>query len=339
MKADIPPSSRSGKAPESPASAGPVLAVVVSTRDRAPRLRRLLAALRAQTVDASEFVVVVVDNGSNDETQDVLEAEAERRILRLRTLRRSRGAGPGSARDEGWRATDASLIAFTDDDCEPAPGWLAAIQRASASSPGCFVQGRTEPHPSEVDRTGPFSRTMQVQALDPAFPTCNVAYPRELLERIDGFDVAAFDRLGGEDCDLGWRAIASGSEPVFCADALVHHAVNELGPLGKLRIAMRWGDAMKAYALHPRLRRATFTHQVFWKEEHYLLSRAVLAAILPRSLWPLRAWLVYPYLRLLWARGRVLGGGPLLAPYHLVYDLVEVASVVRAGIRHRVPMI
>jgi len=317
----------------------PTIAVVVATRDRAPRLRKLLEALRRQTLDPAGFEVIVVDDGSDDNTPRVLEEELERGVLPLRTLRNPRSAGPGPARDRGWRMSSAPIVAFTDDDCEPAPGWLFALRATGEGRPGSFVQGRTEPNPDERGKSGPFTRTMEVTGLDENFPTCNIAYPRSLLERIDGFDVAAFERFGGEDCDLAWRAIGAGATPVFCEEALVHHAVNDLGPAGKLRAAAQWSIAMKAYAVHPQARRATFVHRIFWKRDHYLLARALIAALLPRRLAALRAWLAYPYARSLWARGQVVGGGPALAPYYLLHDVVEAAGVAWAGIRHRTPMI
>ncbi len=192
----------------------------------------------------------------------------------------------------------------------------------------------------ELGDLGPFSRTISVDALDPAFPTCNMAYPRELLERVDGFDTQTFGREpGGEDCDLAWRAIEAGARPAFCAEALVHHAVDDLGPLGKLRVAARWTTPMTAYARHPELRRRSFRFGIFWKQIHWELFRALIALALPTRWHALRAWLAYPYLRDVWARGVVEGGGPLLAPYFVLHDLVEITAVARAAVRTRTPML
>lgn len=60
--------------------------------------------------------------------------------LRMRLLRRERG-GPGAARNDGARAAQGELLAFTDDDCLPDPGWLRAL--CAASAPGTMVGGRT----------------------------------------------------------------------------------------------------------------------------------------------------------------------------------------------------
>jgi GT2 family glycosyltransferase len=175
-----------------------------------------------------------------------------------------------------------------------------------------------------------------VRELDPAFQTCNIAYRRDLLERIDGFDTATFGRQpGGEDCDLGWRAIEAGSQPVFAPEALVFHAVDDVGPRGKLRVASRWSTPMTAYARHPELRRSTFRFGIFWKHIHWLFFRALIGFCLPNRLYVLRNWLIYPYVQDIWARGRLEGGGPLLAPYYVLHDAVEIAAVARGGLRNR----
>ena len=325
-----------------PETVEPRVSVVVATRNRAARLRDLLAALRSQTVAPDRFEVIVVDDGSSDGTAGYLREAAGDGSLLLDPLVLDRNEGRAAARERGWRVARAPLIAFIDDDCVPDPGWLEAGLAAHAAAPGAILQGRTEPIAAEVDAAGPlrraFTRTIRVEALDPGFQTCNIFYPRELLERVDGFDTEAFGLVhGGEDSDLAWRAIATGARAKFVEGALVAHAVNWQGPLGKLRFAAGW--ELKAYARHPGLRRAHFTHLVFWKHSHYLLFRALLAVALPRRLRFLAPWLVVPYLRDLLARGRVEGGGPLLAPFYVVHDLVELVTVIRAAIRYRTPML
>lgn len=314
----------------------PVVSVVVSTRNRASRLPDLLTALRAQTLQREAFEVVIVDNGSSDATSQLLEAELRRGELSLRTRRLEPGGGVGHARNLGWRLATAPLIAFTDDDCVPTSGWLAAGFAAARANPGAIVQGPTEPRPDERHQLGPFSRTLEVHELGPWYPTCNMFYPRELLERIGGFDTDAFDFVG-DDTDLAWRALDAGAEAVWAPDALNRHAVSPLGPLGTLRLAARWTPGVNAFARHRDLRKALI-YGVFWKHSHLLLVRALLALALPTRLGPLplaslRAWLALPYLRALAGRSgrRQLFAVPLLA----VHDLVELSGMVRGSIRYR----
>lgn len=318
-------------------SDGPAISVVVATRNRAVRLAALLESLRGQTLDGSEFEVVVVDDGSTDGTTALLEAEAARDGLNLRGLRRRGRSGPAAARNHGWREGTGALVAFTDDDCVVAPGWLESGLRASREHSDAFVQGRTDPIPEELPQLGPFARTLEIHALGPHYETCNVFYPRSLLERLEGFD-ESFPDPGGEDADLGWRAIEGGAGAVFADDVRVFHAVNQLGPLGKLKVAARWTGAMQAYRRHAGLREG-LTHRVFWKGSHYLLVRGMVGLALRRRAPIIAAWLWRPYLLHLVDRGRLEGGGPLLGPYYLVHDLVELFAVLRGAIRYRVPIL
>ncbi len=313
----------------------PEVAVVVATHNRADRLARLLAALEAQTLGSRRFEVIVVDDGSTDATPDVLAATASDSDLPLQSIRLSPNRGRAGAREAGWRSASAPLIAFTDDDCRPAPGWLEAGLTATAATPLTLIQGRTEPDPEELDALGPFSRTIWVTGYDAAFQTCNVFYPRALLELVGGFDTDAFGTVhGGEDSDLAWRVIEAGGRARFDPAPLVHHAVNDLGPLGKLRLSGAW--SMLAYARHPALRRAHFATPVFWKKTHLWLAQAAISALLlPRWAWPLKAWFAVPWLRSLYARGKLEGGGPALAPFYAACDIAEATAAIRNSIRYR----
>src|SRR5204863_1447520 len=118
--------------------------------------------LRAQTVGTGRFEVVIVDDASADGTRELLADAAQRGDLALTVLRHDRSRGPAAARNAGWRTARAPLVAFTDDDCRPSPGWLEAGLRALAATANgggeAIVQGLTEPDPDEAHRLGPFTR-------------------------------------------------------------------------------------------------------------------------------------------------------------------------------------
>jgi glycosyltransferase involved in cell wall biosynthesis len=308
------------------------VSVVLATHDRPSRLSRQLSALRAQTLSSDRYEVIVVDDASGPETRAVLERERSRNGVPLKVIRRDVAGGPAAARNEGWRAARAPLIAFTDDDCQAPPGWLEAGLRAAQANPGAFVQGPTEPIPREFEQAyGPFSHTMLVTKCGPGFETCNIFYPRELIERLGGFDASSYSGPGGEDTDLGWKAIEeAGARPVWEPDALMHHAVTALGPIGKIRMAARWHESMLPFRRYKSLRKKRYLG-VFWSEVHQWLFMALLALLLPKRLWWVRAWLAAPYVVRLTNRR----SGPLLAPYLILHDLVEVSAVVRGAIRYR----
>jgi GT2 family glycosyltransferase len=154
-----------------------------------------------------------------------------------------------------------------------------------------------------------------------------------LLESLNGFD-EGYPLPGGEDTDLGWRAREGGARYTFAHDAVVHHAVVDLGPLGKLRWALHWSDAMQVFRRHPQTRQV-LTWRIFWKRSHALLSLALLGAAMSRR-FPPAALLALPYGRMLRARCIVDGYSLAFMPYLALFDLAEIAGAMRGALRHRV---
>ena len=104
-----------------------------------------------------------------------------------------------------------------------------------------------------------------------------------MLERLGGFTSAY--GLAGDDTDLGWRAQEHGAQVRFAPDALVWHAVHELGWRGMVADAPRFGGAVGIVKRHPGLR-AHFHHHVFWKPSHERLLLALLALRFPPAALP-----------------------------------------------------
>lgn len=306
--------------------------VVIATRNRRDRLASALGSLREQTLPRDEFEVVVVDDASTDATPALLAEEEARNGIVLRTLRQDAPGGPAVARNRGWRESRGDLVAFLDDDMVAEPDWLSRALEEWGRDDSVFLQGATGPIPDEEHRLGPLAYTMDVRELIPEFPTCNIFYPRAMLERLGGFD-ETFPGPSGEDMDLAWRARGEGATPRFAGEARAYHAVVEMTPAQYLRRVWRWSDAVLAYARHPDLRRERLHGGVFFNWSHYLLARALLALLL-RSRWllPLRVWLAWPYLRFTFDRAE--GRPPLLA-FFVLLDAVETAGMVRGALRHR----
>jgi glycosyltransferase involved in cell wall biosynthesis len=313
------------------------IAVVVATRERPDRLERLLAALAAQTLAPERFEVIVVDDGSDAATTEVLlDRGRADGGMRMQALEGS-GDGPAAARNAGWRRASAPLVAFTDDDCEPDPGWLEALLRAAAERPGGVVQGRTAPLPEEAASTRGPVRTQRIEELGPWYQTCNILYPTALLERLGGFD-ERFRRPFGEDVDLAWRAIGDGADVAFAPDALVHHAVEPLGVGGLLRTAMRDPDEALAFKLHPSLRRRVRRLGLFKNDHHAFLVLAAAAVVSSRRT-PLALAAAIPYGLVLAARCRSGRLPPSWAPLLVLFDAIELAQSVRGAVRHRVAIV
>jgi GT2 family glycosyltransferase len=324
----------------------PEISVVLATRDRPRRLAAQLAALQAQTLAADRYEIVVVDDRSGQETVELLWGEAARSGgPSLRVIRRERPSGVVAAHNAGWRAARSPLIAFTDETCKATPEWLAALLQCSRAHPGAIVQGETEPDPEERQQAGPFCDTLISRRAGPWFDTANILYPRELLERLDGFDEQSFPCRGGADTelswrtpaadtDLAWRALAAGTEAVRAPRAVVFQAVEEIGRRRLLRRAWK-SDQRRILCCkrHPGLRHE-LAAGVFLRDSHLYLALALLASWrrLPGSL---RLALALPYARRLYAGPQT----PTLAPFRLALDLTEAAACARGSMRHRVIVI
>jgi GT2 family glycosyltransferase len=318
----------------------PAISVVVATHNRAPLLARLFAGLEAQ-VGIADFDVVIVDDASTDDTWPVLNALADRSSLDITCERLPRNAGPATARNIGWRATSASIVAFTDDDCAPTPGWLARLHKSAADAD--VVQGRTLPDPSQRHNLGPFSRLLDVAHEEGFYQTCNIAYRREILERLDGF-FEEFRFPAGEDTDLAWRAKESGATTYFDANAIVHHDIRPSDFWVAIKDTWRWQSAALTVSRHPQLREA-FVSKYVWRESHRValgaLAGVAAVALKPRSraAWVAGATAAAPYVRYRTKTAPLPGIGPrrrwLLLPGALAVDTAEIASCLVGSVKHR----
>src|SRR4051812_39670363 len=100
--------------------------VVVPTYRRPDLLDRCLSALVAQDFDPAACEVIVADDAAGDETRRQVEKWAGASRFALRYVAVGPPHGPAAARNAGWRAARGEVVAFTDDDCVPDPGWLRA---------------------------------------------------------------------------------------------------------------------------------------------------------------------------------------------------------------------
>jgi glycosyltransferase involved in cell wall biosynthesis len=311
----------------------PAVTVVVPSRDRPGRLTGLLRSLEAQTLGRDRFEVIVVDDASGDATPSVCERERSRGQLDLRVIVQPERTGPAAARNTGWRAARAPYIAFTDDDCTADGRWLEALLAAHEREPQAVVQGRTLPNPAEAALTSAFSHSIEITAPTPRFETCNIAYPRALLERLDGFD-DRFGLLGGEDMDLGWRATESGAPHGFCEGALVYHAVEVPGALGLARRARRWEGHARVVAAHPELR-DSLAFRVFWHRSHARLLLAASGALLARPTRGLALALLLPYVVSYRGVHGSAAGTVASLPAHVLVDAAELRAIASGAIRAR----
>src|SRR5258708_2802788 len=113
------------------------VAVVIATRNRSESLALTLGALSQQRTQCV-WEIVIVDDGSTDDTRDVV--EHYRRELIIAPIIEE-GVGSAAARSRGMAQTSADLIVLTDDDVEPVPGWLSELHTLASRWPAQHLFG------------------------------------------------------------------------------------------------------------------------------------------------------------------------------------------------------
>ena len=195
----------------------PHVSIVIPTYNNAESLRRLLRALQTSQVPAGGVEIVVVDDGSSDHTARVA-AEAEVRYLH------QANAGTAAARDLGWRAARGDVIVFFDDDVIPGPDVVCRLTEALTQADGVgarfvVLDGRSlVAHYAHAD--GLIDHRV-VNGDVRWLITGAAAFRRDLLERVDGFDLDFL--AAGEDVDLSLRMVATGARLTLAESATVQH--------------------------------------------------------------------------------------------------------------------
>ena len=236
-------------------------------------------------------------------------------------------------RNLGWRRAKGELVCFVDDDVIVDRGWARALLDAHRKDPAAVLQGRTEPHPAEAAKQDAFSRSKSITQLDWNYQTCNIAYPRALLEQLGGFD-ESYRFASAEDTDLGWRAREAGAPSVFVDEARAWHAVQRFGVLRLVRRMRIKTDVARLTRRHPGIRHHYY-RQVFWKRSHAFLPLAAAGIALAPRTRGVSLLLAAPYARLYRDHHGSYPGTVASLPGHAAVDGAEMAAVGAGAVRFR----
>jgi hypothetical protein len=314
---------------------GKRIAVIVPAHRGRETIGACLDALHSQTLDPELFEVLVVDTGEDD-TAAIIEDRAANWDGRLHYAT-APGTGPGQKRNLGAMQTDAEFLAFTDADCMPDSGWLAAGLRALESG-ATIVQGPTltpdgEPPPAA-------SRGIYVTGPSPLYESCNVMYEARAFRKAGGFPVDIFELVGapmGEDTEAAWRVLRRGGSAVFEPQAVVRHVLRPPDFSSHLRYEWQARFFPLLVRRVPELRGELLVARTFLGRRS-LETAPALAGLLLGSR---RRWgyaLCTPYL------ARVVAGGarapsPALAVKEVattvMADLVRECALVVGSVRYR----
>jgi glycosyltransferase involved in cell wall biosynthesis len=226
------------------------VSVVIPTYRRNDLLAACLTKVLAQDF-AGEYEVIVCDDGPTEETAKLVGELASQAKVPLRYVPVTATQGPAGARNAGWRMAAGEIIAFTDDDCLPESGWLAAGVAALTAADADAVTGRTiVPLPAD-----PTDYERNVAGLATAeFITANCFVRRAALEAVGGFD-ERFTLAWREDSDLHFSLLSRGFTIATAAEAVVVHPIRP-APWGISLKQQRQGlfDPL-LYRKHPQIYR------------------------------------------------------------------------------------
>lgn len=199
------------------------MSVVVPVYNGAETIAACVRSLLLQDYPSELREIFVVENGSTDGTAEIV-TQLPVHLIRS-TLR-----GPAPARNMGWRASTAEIIAFTDADCLPERGWLRSLAAAYVDEAVAGVGGPivAYAHASRsvveqfAETHSPLNSYAEGSRMYlPDLYTANASYRRSALERVGGFDQRL---VTGDDVDLAWRVqLHTGCRLLWAPDAVVQH--------------------------------------------------------------------------------------------------------------------
>ncbi len=195
--------------------------IIIPTFNGASRIGRCLDAILRQE-PARRVEILVVDDGSRDNT-----AEVVRQYSHIQLISQA-NAGPAAARNRGVREASGELVLFTDDDCIPAVGWLAAMLAPFNDPETVGVKGAYRTRQKhlvarfvQVEYEDRYRRMAKFSNID-FIDTYSAAFRRDKFLEAGGFDTD-FPVACAEDAELSYRMSACGWKMEFAPEAIVYH--------------------------------------------------------------------------------------------------------------------
>jgi len=211
--------------PHMDAPGRPTFSVIIPSYNRPDHLAACLESVAALRYPPALFEVVVVDDGGRVPLEAVVAPFRSRLAV---TLLRQAHAGPGAARNAGAAHGQGGFLAFTDDDCRPAPDWLQALAARLDATPRAVVGGpMRNALPGNLYAAASHALTEAVNDYFNTDPSRarNLFSGNLALSRADFLAAGGFDTtlMTSEDRDFCDRCLEQGCRLVFAEEAAVSH--------------------------------------------------------------------------------------------------------------------
>lgn len=198
-----------------------MISVIVPAYNAEETLGECLEALSAQSLNRQDYEVIVVDDGSLDQTAEVAQSWNVRLIQQP-------NAGPAVARNQGAREAHGDLLLFTDADCVPAPDWMERMLAPFVDPEVVGAKGTYRTHQThlvsrfvQLEYEGKYARMARRDTID-FIDTYSAAYRRKVFLANGGFDTS-FPTASVEDQEFSFRLARKGYRMVFLPEAVVYH--------------------------------------------------------------------------------------------------------------------
>ncbi len=265
--------------------------VIIPTYNRLPILQKCLAAMSQQSFD-QDYEIVVIDDGSTDDTISWINAQINANHLPQVRLLQQNHQGAAAARNLGIEAASGEIIVFIDSDLVVNTEFLAAHAEALRNHEQAFTYGSVI---NTANFEDPTSEKLKLTDMSNAFfATGNVAIARRWLIEAGMFDLQ-FKQYGWEDLELGVRLKNLGLKLIKCPKAIGYHwhpAFN-LAQLPQLidQEQQRGRMGVVFYKKHPTWQvklmiQMTWIHQLLWG------TLSLGGRVNERTLEPLLSWLI-----------------------------------------------
>jgi len=219
--------------------------IVIPAYNTENTISNLIEACLNQSVKSE---IVVVDDGSTDDTADIIKKYPVKYIYQD-------NSGPAAARNAGWKAASGEIICFTDSDCIPEKDWIRKMVDKYhlddvGGVGGSYDIANKESVLAECIHEEIVQRHKKATGETDYLGSFNVSYRRRVLEEVGGFN-KSFKHASGEDNDLSYRVKKAGYKLIFDKNIEVAHYY-QTDLLKYLKEQYRHGYwRMKLYRLHP----------------------------------------------------------------------------------------
>ncbi len=257
--------------------------MVVVNWNRRDLLHKCLESLVQQALTPNE--VIVVDNGSEDGSAEMVEREfAETGLLPVRLIRNQTNRGFCAANNQGIFTASSGFVALLNNDALADTGWLLHLQRAFEGRPDIGMAASkvlSYDDPRRIDKaghliypdgqnrgrgSGELDRGQYDSVEEVLWPDgCAAMYRRAMLLEIGGFDEDFF--AYGDDAELGLRARICGWKCLYMPQAVVRHRVGStLGRFAGRRLELIERNRVLLAAKH-------FPGSLLWLNGIFYLAR------------------------------------------------------------------